>query len=232
MKKGVEKIFASKFWWLMLLVILFVINYLASVLHARFDLTKEKRYTLSEGTKELVGKLDDQVQIDVFLKGDFPSSFKKLANSTREFLDLLKDRNNSKIHYRFISPLSESPDGKLWSDSLNTMGALNIDLTVQKKQSQSRNIIYPVALLTYKGKQTIVNLTPGASREISQPELNTAEALMEYQFINALDKLTRQYPPTIVYATGNGQPTDYRVVDLEQTLINDYRFGPYDIAVN
>jgi gliding-associated putative ABC transporter substrate-binding component GldG len=39
-------------------------------------------------------------------------------------------------------------------------------------------------------------------------------------------------PPAIVYATGNGELTDYRVIDLEQTLTKDYRFGPYDITRN
>ncbi len=71
MKKWIDKIFASKFWWLPLLVVLFGINYLASVFHARLDLTKEKRYTLSKATKDLLKNLDEEVQIDVFLKGDF-----------------------------------------------------------------------------------------------------------------------------------------------------------------
>lgn len=230
MIRSIEKILASKFGLPALLLILFVINYLASTFHARADLTKEKRYTLSKATKDLLRSLDENVQIDVFLKGEFPSSFRKLANTTKEFLGLLKDKNSSKIHYRFISPLDELANGTLWGDSLKKMGALSIDLTVQKKESQSRNIIFPVALLTYKGKQSIVNLTPGAGREISQPELNTAEALLEYQFISTLDKLTKEKAPTIVYATGNGEPTDYRVIDLEQTLIGDYRFGPFDIS--
>ncbi len=63
-------------------------------IHARFDLTKEKRYTLSKATKNLLKNLDEEVQIDVFLKGEFPAGFKKLANSTKEFLGLLKDRNS------------------------------------------------------------------------------------------------------------------------------------------
>ncbi|MBL0271751.1 MAG: GldG family protein [Chitinophagaceae bacterium] len=116
MKKGIEKIFASKFWWLLLLVVLFAVNYLASVFHARFDLTKEKRYTLSKATNDLLKNLEDDVQIDVFLKGQFPAGFKKLANSANEFLGLMKDRNGSKIHYRFISPQDEMPGrrGNLW----------------------------------------------------------------------------------------------------------------------
>ena len=107
MKNIVNKIFASKYWWLLLLVILFAVNYIASTFYARFDLTKEKRYTLSKATKDLLKNLDDEVQIDVFLKGEFPAGFKKLANSTEEFLGLMKDRNSSKVHYRFISPQDE-----------------------------------------------------------------------------------------------------------------------------
>jgi hypothetical protein len=86
MKSTATKISASKYWWLALLAILLIINFLASAFHARFDLTKEKRYTLSKATKELLKNLDDDVSIDVFLKGEFPSGFRKLANSTEEFL--------------------------------------------------------------------------------------------------------------------------------------------------
>lgn len=231
--KGINKIFASKFWWLPLLVILFGINYLAAIIYARFDLTKEKRYTLSKATKDLLKGLDDKVEIDVFLKGEFPSGFRKLANSTEEFLRLWKDRNGSKISYRFISPQDELPDSrKLYGDTLVGLGAVPINLTVQKKAGESSNIIFPVALMRYKGKQSLVNLYPGASGRISQEEINSAEALMEYQFAKTLDKLTQEKAPGIVYATGNGEPTDYRVIDLEQTLINDYRFGPFDITKN
>lgn len=226
MKKGIQKIFTSKYWWVLLIIVLFVINYFASIVHARFDLTKEKRYTLSKATKELVSKLDDDVQVDVFLKGEFPSGFRKLANSTEEFLRLLKDRNGAKIHYRFISPLEEMPGSKkVYGDSLVGLGAVPINLTVQKKAGESSNIIFPVALMHYKGKQTLVNLYPGASGKISQDEINSAEALMEYQFAKSLDKLQQTRKPGVAYATGNGEPVDSRPYDLVQTLKQDYEFG-------
>ena len=230
MKRIVNKIFASKYWWLLLLVILFAVNYLASAFHARFDLTKEKRYTLSKATKNLLKNLDEEVQIDVFLKGEFPSGFQKLANSTKEFLELLKDRNSAKIHYRFISPQDEM-DGttKLYGDSLVSLGAVPINLTVQKKASESSNIIFPVAVLKYKGKQSLVNLYPGASGRISQDEINSAEALMEFQFAKALDKLSKDKKPGIAYSVGNGEPVDGRTYDLVQTLGEDYDFKILDI---
>ncbi|HEX7904951.1 MAG TPA: gliding motility-associated ABC transporter substrate-binding protein GldG [Chitinophagaceae bacterium] len=230
MKKGITNLFASKFGWLLLLVILIVINFLASSFHTRFDLTKEKRYTLSNATKRLLKNLNDDVQIDVFLKGEFPAGFKKLANSTEEFLQLLKDRNGSNIHYRFISPQEEMPgSAKLYGDSLAAMGAVPINLTVQAKAGQSTNIIFPVALLHYQGKQALINLYPGASGRISQNEINSAEALMEYQFANALDKITQRQKPSVGYAIGNGEPVDGRTYDLVETLKKDYDFFTFNL---
>ncbi len=230
MKKGIDKIIASNYWWLLLLVIVFVINYLASAFHARFDLTKEKRYTLSKATRDLLKQLDEGVQIDVFLKGDFPAGFKKLAISTQEFLQLLKERNGSKIHYRFISPRDKiAGTTTSYGDSLMTMGAIPINLTVQKEAGKNTNIIFPVAVIHYKGKQELVNLYPGTNNRITQAETNSAEALMEYQFAKALDRLTQTKKNGIAYAVGHGEPLDPRTYDMRMILQKDYQFGILDI---
>ena len=224
--KAINKIFASKYWWILLLVFLILVNYLASIIHTRFDLTKEKRYTLSNTTKHLISQLDDKVQIDVFLKGDFPSGFKKLAGTTKEFLSLLKDRNSSKINFRFMTPTDVMEDGHtLYGDSLVNMGAVPINLTVQKKEGQSSNIIFPVALLKFKGKQELVNLYPGASSKISQEEINNAEALLEYQFAKALDKINSDKKPAVAYSIGNGEPVDGRTFQLATAIRKEFQFG-------
>ncbi|NOT51303.1 MAG: gliding motility-associated ABC transporter substrate-binding protein GldG [Chitinophagaceae bacterium] len=229
MKKGIEKIVASKYWLIWLLLLLAAINYLASDFHARLDLTKEKRYTLSKTTKDLLRNLDDDMQIDVFLKGDFPAGFRKLANSTNDFLRLLKDRTG-KIHYRFISPQEKIEDAEtFYGDTLAALGAIPINLTVQKEAGKSTNVIFPVAWIHYKGKQELVNLYPGASSRISQEEINSAEALMEYQFVKAFDRITQEKKRGVAYATGNGEPVDARVYDLSQSLQNDYEFRMLDL---
>ncbi len=230
MKGFVHKILASKYWWIILLAWVIFINYLATFLQVRIDLTKEKRYTLSAATGNLVKQLDDVVQIDVFLKGEFPAGFRKLANTTREFLGLLKDRNSSRIRFRFISPLETVPGRTMkYGDSLVNMGAVPINLTVQRDETQSSNIIFPVAVISYKGRQSLVNLYPGVSREMSQNEINSAEALMEYQFAQALDRLTNEKKPGVAYSIGNGEPADARTYDLRITLQDNYHFGTLDI---
>jgi ABC-2 type transport system permease protein len=230
MKRSFEKILVSKYGWLMLLLILFGINYFASVFHARFDLTKEKRYTLSKASKDLLRSLDDDVQVDVFLKGQFPAGFKKLANSTDEFLQLLKDRNGSRVHYRFISPQDEMQGtGKTYEDTLARLGANVINLSVQVKAGEENKRVYPVALLKYKNRQALVNLYSGGKRMITPVEMNSAEALMEYQFVKTLDGLVNPEKPFIAYSTGNGEPADYRTFDLQQTLRQDYSLFTFNI---
>lgn len=92
------------------MILLAGINYLASVAHFRFDLTKEKRYTLSRASKQLLANLEAPVSIDVFLKGDFPAGFKKLANSVQEFLQEYKEYSKGSVRFQFIDPFKKAND--------------------------------------------------------------------------------------------------------------------------
>ncbi len=230
------KIIGSKYWWLWLLVSLFAVNYLASIVHARFDLTKEKRYTLSRSTKKLVDSLDEPVEIEVFLKGEFPSKFRKLTDRVDEFLQTLKESNRGKIRYRFISPKEEVPGGNgiTYGDSLTHLGASPVNLKAQIKAGESSSLAFPFALLHYKGNQQLITLfTPPpfftAASESPEAVINSAEALMEYQFARGIDQVSKPQVPGIAYAIGNGEPVDQRTYDLSQTLQNGYEFHTLDL---
>ena len=160
----------------------------------------------------------------MFLKGDFPAGFRKLANSTAEFLQVLKDQNGSLIHYKFISPQDEIPGegGKTYEDTLVGLGATPINVNVQVKAGEENKLVYPVALVKYKDRQSIVNLYGGGKRMISAVEMNSAEAMMEYQFAKTLDGLVHNEKPLVAYSFGNGEPTDARTYSLQETLESDY----------
>ena len=71
--------------------IIILINFICSYFFKRFDLTTEKRYTLSNSTIDLLKKLDDVVYLKVYLQGDFNPSFTRLRNETKEWLEEIKD---------------------------------------------------------------------------------------------------------------------------------------------
>jgi ABC-2 type transport system permease protein len=221
-----NKIWKSKGWFLITIVVLVAINWLASMYHTRIDFTNEKRFTLSSPTKKVLQKLDEVVQIDVFLKGNFPSGFKKLANSTTELLQEFKEVAGKKLQYRFISP-DEKVEGTnvLWADTLGALGFYPINLTSQIKEGQQQQNIYPVAFVHYKENILPVMIYQGKTKAITYPEINSAEAMMEFNFINAIDKLLQKEKPVVGYTVGNGEPTGYSVEDLvKNTLQQEYRF--------
>jgi ABC-2 type transport system permease protein len=226
-----SKIWKSKLWLLITIVLLILINWLASQYHTRIDFTNEKRFTLSSPTKKILQKLDDVVQVDVFLKGDFPSGFKKLANSTNEILGEFKEAAGSKFQYNFISP-DENVEGTniLWADTLGALGFYPINLTSQIKEGQQQQNIYPVAFVHYKDNIAPVMIYQGKTKAITYPEINSAEAMMEFNFASAIDKITAKEKPMLIYSAGNGEPVDGRTYDLTENLLKpNYKFQPVNL---
>ncbi|HEX2608541.1 MAG TPA: gliding motility-associated ABC transporter substrate-binding protein GldG [Flavisolibacter sp.] len=216
-------------WWLLLIGGLVFVNYLASLVHRRIDLTTDKRYTLTRTTRDLVNQLNGNVTIDLFLKGDFPIEFRKLATTTQEFLSVLKESNPSHITYRFIDPQDEVENGKSWGDSLKSLGIEPINLSVQVKAGEENKIVFPYAMISYEGHSSLVNLFPSSKRNISVAELNNAEALMEYQFASTLNREIHPEKPFVAYATGHGEPTDATTYDLQQTINSSYKLFVFDL---
>lgn len=214
----------KKWWWIPTVLLLIGLNYLASIFHARLDLTQEKRFTISSHVKKLISDLDDEVHVDVFLKGELPSGFKKLSGSAEELLNEFRELNNSKFHYRFISADNqmEGTTGT-FADTLQSLGIAPINLKVQIKGGEQSQYIYPDALISYKGKIAPVILYPGSKILINPEELNNAEALMEYHLASVIEKLVQPSLPMVAYSMGNGEPTGAEVQDLVQNiLIKDY----------
>lgn len=227
-----KKLIMKKGWWLIpVLLLLVAINWAASNWHARVDLTDEKRFTLSEPTKKLLRKLDAPVKIDVLLKGDYPSGFRKLAEASKDILSECKEIAGNKLQFRFLSP-DEQVEGSTstYADTVNAMGFFPINLTSQVKAGQQQQFVYPVALLHYKDQTIPIELYKGKTPLISFQELNSAEAMLEYQFAKAINAVTRKEMPIVAYATGNGEPMGYNTYDLvENALKPNFRFFSFDL---
>lgn len=206
-------------WWIGLIVGLFLINYVASIVHSRIDLTEEKRYSLTTTTRTLVRNLKNDITIHVFLKGDLPSvEFRKLASSTQDFLSTLREANPSKVHYSLIDPQDEVESGKTWADSLKGLGASAINVTVQVKAGQENKLAFPYALVQSGTHTELVNLFPVSKRFPTVAELNNAEALLEYQFAKTIDRITNPSKVSVAYTVGNGQPAGPETFSLRHAI--------------
>ncbi len=229
-----KKILATKYWWIVLLILLVAINIAANWLPLRVDLTKEKRYSISNPTKKMLRSLKGQVDITVFLEGEMPKDFKKLSNSTRELLQEFKEygKNNLKISFQKLGDgLSDTALLKL-KDSLASLGVkpYTINAQVKEGEGEEQRQVVPGALVSYNGFARGLDLLSGQGSELDENSINHAEAVLEYKFASAIHKLTKDTAALIGYLTGNGEPLSYNVYDLiERNLRPNYAFNIFKI---
>lgn len=224
----------------LLLLILFGINFLASIFHSRFDLTKEKRYSLSAATKDLLRNLDDQVRIDVFFKGNYPAGFKKIVNSVQEFLEEAREYTHGNMTVRYSDPLKDLADdsssNNLKDSMANTFGIPIYTIQAPSKVGDEMSIkqVLPGAVIHYKDASIGVNLFNGVKNFGTEQEqlaalYNAVEATLEYNFASAIQKITTTTKPLVGYALGNGEGWGYNVDDAVRTMLNNYRFDTINI---
>jgi gliding-associated putative ABC transporter substrate-binding component GldG len=222
----------KKRWLLIIIVVIVSINYLASVFHKRIDLTNEKRFTISTPVKKILKNIDQKMEINIFLRGDIPAGFKKLSVSAQELLQEFKEYSNGNIHYKIIAADEKIPGTeRTYADTLSSLGIVPINLKVQLKEGEQSQYIYPAALVNYQNKLQPVNLYSGSSSFITAPELNSAEALLEFNFADAIEKIINNKKPLVAYAVGNGEPIGPNTYDLvENVLKKNYHLFMMDLA--
>ena len=223
--------------------LLVVVNALASYVSVRVDLTEDGRYTLTEATERVVGELRDPLYVEVLLEGEFPAGFRRLRASVEDLLRDLGDVNGY-VEYAFTDP----NDGDVAEVNANRellaeRGINPINLEVRDADGGSTRLAYPYAILTYRGRTTVVNLLennqPGQSPEVA---LNNSVSLLEYKLANAVQKLLRTRRPLIAFTTGHGELSEPQTRSLANALAPYYEvgrvrldtmggFGPEDVGV-
>lgn len=213
------------------LVIIVVVNIIASFVYTRFDLTSEKRYTLSDTSKEILKNLDDYVYFRIYLEGEFPAGFKKLRKETKEMLDEFRAYSKF-IDYDFINP-SESNDAAERKETYKILyqsGLNPTELSIQTKDGAQQIVIWPCALVSYKNKELPLDLLDTQVGKSSQDALNNSARNLEYKFISAIKDLSQRDKPNIAFIEGHGELTDKEVYDITQSLSKKYNVDR--VAIN
>ena len=109
------------------------------------------------------------------------------------------------------------------------MGIKPYTVQVQAKEdegSDERQVV-PGALISYDGRATAINLLSGQqSAVLNESVINNTEALLEYNFANSIQKLTKDTVPLVGYLLGNGETFSPNVTSLiNGTLRANYRFS-------
>ncbi|WP_231961684.1 gliding motility-associated ABC transporter substrate-binding protein GldG [Urechidicola croceus] len=190
-------------------------------MYKRFDLTEDKRYTLSEPALAILNKVESPIIIKIYLEGDFPSEFKRLQIETRQLLNELKSENNN-IKFRFIDPLDDAQE-------LIEQGLKPSQLSIQKNGQISEIIIFPWATVQYGTKTELVSLLNDTNSQSQEEQLENAIQNLEYAFADAIHKVTSEKNKKIAVLKGNGELQDIYVADFLRKLGEYYRLAPFTL---
>jgi ABC-2 type transport system permease protein len=206
------------------IIILILLNFVASFLFHRFDLTSEKRYTLSDATKKLLSELDDVVYVKVYLEGDFPSGFKRLRNETKEMLDEFRAYSNNNIEYEFINP-SENSDKKQVEEvykQLYKKGLQRFNLEDKTDEGTTEKLIWPGAIVSYRGHEVPWSLLKTQLGQSAEGQLNNSIQSLEYEFSSCIRNLSTMIRPEIGFIEGHGELDTLAVQDAAISLSHFY----------
>jgi ABC-2 type transport system permease protein len=246
----VNRLLNNKYWWIVLVIAFTAVIYLSSFFHYRADLTQEKRFSLSRSTKDLLENLDSTITVQVFLTGDLSADYRKLSIATEEMLDEFKDYAGSRLRVKFERPGKDIKSDSVKMMLFDSLGRLGVPfertgITVEQDKDIADQFIIPAALVSYGNRKPfvidlrssktvfkpydLVNQNPEVDVENTR---NAAEALLEFKFANAIDKLTRKKVPVIAYLIGNREPIDRRINDLGENLRNEYQLGVFNLKLS
>ncbi len=111
MKKGLETYFYSAVGVAAMFAILVAINLIGSRAKQRVDLTAEKAYTLSEGTRAILSKLDTPIQIRFYCtRGEnrMPVFLKTYAQRVEDLLGEYRQASRGQIEIQKLDPEPDS----------------------------------------------------------------------------------------------------------------------------
>jgi ABC-2 type transport system permease protein len=208
--------------------IIVLLNTASNYLFARFDLTAEKRYTLDEGTRDMLGNLKDVVFVQVYLEGDFPQGyggFKRLRDETRILLDEFRAWGGDNIEYEFIDP-NENPDAaqrQKLAEQLMERGLLPYEVKSNNDDGSSSSLkLFPGAIVTYNSKKTVINLLSTRRGASEDEQLNNSVQELEYEFSNAIRKLQTNLRQRVAILQGHGELDSLYTADFTGALSEYY----------
>ena len=205
------------------LIIIVLINIIGSFVYTRLDLTSEKRYTISNTSRDILKNLDDYVFFRVYLEGEFPAGFKKLRKETKEMLDEFRAYSKF-IDYEFINP-SESNDPVERQETYKILYQSGLNYyteTVQTNTGLQQIMIWPGIILSYRENELPIDLLSGQSGQSQEAVLNNSAQDLEYKLISAIKEISTKNRATVAFVDGHGELSDLEVYDIANAISKKY----------
>lgn len=209
---------------LKVIVAVVAINLLASFVYTRFDLTEDKRYTLSEPAVAVAQKFETPVIVDVLLDGNIPAEFAKLKTETIQLLESFGSKN-SNIKYNLVAPMEDSENPQETVAQLQSLGLQPANINIVENGKVSNELVFPWAMVNHNDRTVRVPLLKNKQGSTAEERINNSVQQLEYAFADAFTKLSIEEKKSIAVIKGNGELDDIYIADYLTTIRDYYNIG-------
>lgn len=210
------------------IAVVLILNAIGSFFFYRFDLTKDKRYTLSPTSIQILEQVQNPLYIKVYMQGELPSEFKRLQVETRQMLEEFQGYN-SNIVFEFIDPLEDQAKSMDQIKELYRKGLTPINISVEDKGKQSQAMVFPWAIAVYDNKEVNIPLLKNIMGASTTDKIIGSVQHLEYSIAEALNKITKDKQKKIAIIKGNGELHEAYIAKFLLQTKESYHIGPFTL---
>lgn len=216
-----------KFLFISTLLVL-ILNLVSHYFNYRFDLTNDKRYTLSEQSLEIIKQVKNPLSIKVYLHGDLPADFKRLQSETKDLLEEFQAYNEN-IVIEFVDPLAIEDEGMDFVKNLYLKGLTPVNLTVEDKGKQSQLMVFPWAIAVYDNNEVNIPLLKNRMGASTTQKVISSVQHLEYSIADGLNKITKHKQKKVVILKGNGELNEVYIAKFLMQVRESYFIAPFTL---
>jgi gliding-associated putative ABC transporter substrate-binding component GldG len=213
---------------LIIIAFLLLANGIGNSFFHRFDLTKDKRYTLSETSLKIIEQVNNPLSVKIYMQGDLPAEFKRLQQETQQILEEFQAYNKN-IVFEFVNPMENEEESMDNIKELYRKGLTPINITVDDKGKQSQAMVFPWAIAVYDNKEVNIPLLKNRMGASTTQKVVSSVQHLEYSIADAINKITKDKQKKIAVIKGNGELQDVLMAKFLMQVRESYHIGPFTL---
>jgi ABC-type uncharacterized transport system involved in gliding motility auxiliary subunit/ABC-type transport system involved in multi-copper enzyme maturation permease subunit len=192
-----------------------VLNLLGGYIRGRLDLTRGGVYTLSSGTRTILGNLHDLVQVKFFVSGELPPEVQLVVRDVRDLVGDMRRASNGKLRVVELNPDADTTAQR----EASSLGVQPTEFNVLRDNEFQVKRGWLGLAVTYANERRVI------------PIVDRTDDL-ELQLASDIASMTTTKKPTVAFLTGFGAKNPYELRALQQALGGRYETRTIDLQQN
>jgi ABC-2 type transport system permease protein len=213
-------------------VLVLLINLLASQFFFRADLTEEQRYSIKQPTRDLLRAINDEVHVEIYLTGNLNPGFERFRKAIAETLEEFRIYSGNKVQYTFADPAAATSE-KARNEFMAELARKGIQPTnvVDTRDGQrSEKILFPGVLIASGGRELGITLLKDNKSRTPDEKINQSIESIEFELVNAIHKLTAEDRKRVGLVHGHGELDSLSIAAFNSALLEAYDVFHVDLA--